>query len=126
MAAAGRPVPVPTADTASSPVKKIMTGVGCRSPRTATRYTLLVDDELDPDERARLIQAIEEGADDIERGNYVAEGFSPTMSLDIGVGSFSVQRRTVQIIVPACSRGQTVQLSKPPPVAGTIKSWSDI
>lgn len=32
---------------------------------------MLVDDEFDADERARLIQAIEEGAADIERGDYV-------------------------------------------------------
>lgn len=32
---------------------------------------MLVDDEFDPEERARLIQAIEEGAEDIERGDYV-------------------------------------------------------
>jgi hypothetical protein len=29
------------------------------------------DDEFDPDERARLIQAIEEAEEDIERGDYV-------------------------------------------------------
>ena len=32
---------------------------------------MLVNDEFDPEERARLIQAIEEGAEDIERGDYV-------------------------------------------------------
>jgi hypothetical protein len=32
---------------------------------------LLVDREFDPEERARLIQAIEEGAEDVERGDYV-------------------------------------------------------
>jgi hypothetical protein len=32
---------------------------------------MLVDDEFDPEERARLLQAIEEGAEDIERGDYV-------------------------------------------------------
>jgi hypothetical protein len=32
---------------------------------------LLVDPELDAEERARLLQAIEEGADDIARGDYV-------------------------------------------------------
>lgn len=31
----------------------------------------VVDDEFDPEERARIIQAIEEGAEDIERGDYV-------------------------------------------------------
>ena len=30
----------------------------------------LVDDEFDPEERARLLQAIEDGAKDIERGDY--------------------------------------------------------
>lgn len=32
---------------------------------------MLVGDELDPEERSRLIEAIEEGAEDIERGDYV-------------------------------------------------------
>ena len=32
---------------------------------------MLVDSELDAAERARLIRAIEEGAEDIERGDYV-------------------------------------------------------
>jgi hypothetical protein len=32
---------------------------------------LVVDDEFDPEERARLIQAIEDGAEDIERGDHV-------------------------------------------------------
>lgn len=32
---------------------------------------VLVDDEFDPEERARLLQAIEEGAEDIERGDHV-------------------------------------------------------
>ena len=32
------------------------------------------DDELEPEERARLIQAIEEAEEDIERGDYV-DGF---------------------------------------------------
>jgi hypothetical protein len=32
---------------------------------------LRVDGELAPEERARLLQAIEEGAEDIERGDYV-------------------------------------------------------
>jgi len=32
---------------------------------------MLVNDEFDPEERARLIQAIEEGAENIERGDYV-------------------------------------------------------
>ena len=32
---------------------------------------LLADDQFDPEERARLIQAIEEGAEDIERGDHV-------------------------------------------------------
>lgn len=32
---------------------------------------MLVGEEFDPEERARLIQAIEEGAEDIERGDYV-------------------------------------------------------
>lgn len=35
---------------------------------------MLVGDEFDPEERARLLQAIEEGAEDIERGDYV-DGF---------------------------------------------------
>ena len=35
---------------------------------------MLVDDEFDPEERARLLQAIEEGEEDIERGDYV-DGF---------------------------------------------------
>ena len=32
---------------------------------------LIADGEFDPEERARLLQAIEDGAEDIERGNYV-------------------------------------------------------
>jgi hypothetical protein len=32
---------------------------------------LVADDELDPEERARLVQAIEEGEEDIDRGDYV-------------------------------------------------------
>ncbi len=32
---------------------------------------MLVEDELDPEERARLLQAIEEGAAEIERGDWV-------------------------------------------------------
>jgi hypothetical protein len=32
---------------------------------------LVLIDELAPEERARLLQAIEEGAEDIERGDYV-------------------------------------------------------
>ena len=35
---------------------------------------ILVDDEFDPEERARLLQAIEEGDEDIARGDYV-DGF---------------------------------------------------
>jgi len=35
---------------------------------------MLVDDEFDPAERARLLQAIEEGEEDIDRGDYV-DGF---------------------------------------------------
>ncbi len=30
-----------------------------------------VEDDFDPEEKARLLQAIEEGAEDIERGDYV-------------------------------------------------------
>lgn len=32
---------------------------------------LVVDDELDAEERARLLEAIEAGADDFERGDHV-------------------------------------------------------
>lgn len=32
---------------------------------------VVVDDEFDADERARLLEAIEAGADDFERGDYV-------------------------------------------------------
>jgi hypothetical protein len=31
---------------------------------------MLVDGEFDPEDRARLIQAIEQGAEDVERGDY--------------------------------------------------------
>jgi hypothetical protein len=33
-----------------------------------------VDDEFDPEERARLLQAIEDGAEDLERGDHM-DGF---------------------------------------------------
>ena len=33
-----------------------------------------VDDDFDPEERARLLQAIEEGAEDFERGDHM-DGF---------------------------------------------------
>ena len=33
-----------------------------------------VEDDFDPEEKARLLQAIDEGAEDIERGDYV-DGF---------------------------------------------------
>ena len=33
-----------------------------------------VDDEFDPEERARLLQAIDQGIDDFERGDHV-DGF---------------------------------------------------
>jgi hypothetical protein len=33
-----------------------------------------IDAELDPDERDRLLQAIEEGVEDLERGDHV-DGF---------------------------------------------------
>jgi hypothetical protein len=37
---------------------------------------VIPDDDLDPEERARLLQAIEEGARDYERGDHVdADGF---------------------------------------------------
>lgn len=36
---------------------------------------MVVDDEFDPEERARLVQAIEESEADIERGDYV-DGFA--------------------------------------------------
>ena len=32
---------------------------------------VLLDDEFDPEEKARLLQAIEAGEEDIERGDYV-------------------------------------------------------
>ena len=32
---------------------------------------MLVGEEFDPEERARIVQAVEEGAEDIERGEYV-------------------------------------------------------
>ena len=35
---------------------------------------LALDDNLDPEERARLLRALDEGADDIERGDHV-DGF---------------------------------------------------
>jgi hypothetical protein len=35
---------------------------------------VLDDEEFDPEEKARLLQAIEDGAEDIERGDYV-DGF---------------------------------------------------
>ncbi len=35
---------------------------------------VVVEDELDPDEKARLLQAIEDGEEDIERGDYM-DGF---------------------------------------------------
>ncbi|MBW7947588.1 MAG: hypothetical protein H3C60_14445 [Sphingomonadaceae bacterium] len=40
-------------------------------PEGAEVELLLVDDDFDHEERARLVQAIEEGAEDIERGDYV-------------------------------------------------------
>jgi hypothetical protein len=33
-----------------------------------------LDDDFDPEERARLLRALDEGADDIERGDHV-DGF---------------------------------------------------
>ena len=33
-----------------------------------------VEDDLEPEDRARLVQAIEDGADDFERGEYM-DGF---------------------------------------------------
>ncbi len=35
---------------------------------------VLLDDEFDPEEKARLLQAIEEGEEDIERADYM-DGF---------------------------------------------------
>jgi hypothetical protein len=35
---------------------------------------VVVDDDFEPEERARLMQAIEDGADDFERGEYM-DGF---------------------------------------------------
>jgi len=35
---------------------------------------VLVDDDFDPEERAQLLQAIDDGADDIERGDHM-DGF---------------------------------------------------
>ena len=32
---------------------------------------VLLDDEFDPEEKARLLQAIEDGIEDIEKGDYV-------------------------------------------------------
>jgi hypothetical protein len=43
-------------------------------PEGSEVQLLVVDDELDPDERARLIQAIEESEEGIERGEFV-DGF---------------------------------------------------
>jgi hypothetical protein len=40
-------------------------------PEGAEVELMVVDDVFDPEERARLLQAIEEGAEDIERGEYV-------------------------------------------------------
>lgn len=39
-----------------------------------TEVELLALDDLDPEERARLLQAIDEGVDDVERGDHV-DGF---------------------------------------------------
>ena len=41
---------------------------------TEVELTLVGNDEFDPEERARLHQAIEDGAQDIERGDHV-DGF---------------------------------------------------
>ncbi len=38
---------------------------------SAVELRLVDDDELDPEERARLLEAIEEGEEDIERGDHV-------------------------------------------------------
>ena len=35
---------------------------------------VLVEDDFEPEERARLVQAVEDGADDFERGEYM-DGF---------------------------------------------------
>lgn len=40
-------------------------------PEGAEVELILVGDEFDAEERARLLQAIEGGAEDIERGDYV-------------------------------------------------------
>jgi hypothetical protein len=39
-----------------------------------TEVELVAVDDLDPEERARLLQAIEEGVEDFERGDHV-DGF---------------------------------------------------
>jgi hypothetical protein len=41
---------------------------------TEVELTVVEDDEFSPEERARLLQAIEDGEQDIERGDHV-DGF---------------------------------------------------
>lgn len=43
-------------------------------PEGAEVELMVVDDEFDPGERARLVQAIEEGAADVARGDFVDGG----------------------------------------------------
>ena len=40
-------------------------------PEGSVVELLVVDDGFDPEERARLVEAIEQGAEDIARGHYV-------------------------------------------------------
>ena len=51
--------------------KLVLDDVSTDLPEGSEVELMLVDDEFDPEERARLIQDIEEGAEDVERGDYV-------------------------------------------------------
>lgn len=51
--------------------KLVLDDVSTDLPEGSEVELILVDGEFDLEERARLIQAIEEGAEDVERGDYV-------------------------------------------------------
>jgi len=51
--------------------KLVLNDASTDLPEGSEVELMLVDDDFNSEERARLLQAIEEGAEDIERGDHV-------------------------------------------------------